>query len=167
MRILGIDPGLAIVGYGALEVDGRGRMELIDYGTVLTYPKDRLPVRLVQVAQGMRILTERFQPDCVAFEELFFARNVTTGIDVAQARGAALLAAAEYTDQLFEYTPLQVKQAVTGYGKADKHQVQQMVKSLLHLDAVPRPDDAADGVAVAVCHANMQGLRGLHAAMIH
>lgn len=166
MRILGIDPGLAIVGYGVLDVDVRMHMQLVDYGTILTYPEDTLPVRLKQVAQGIRILTERFRPDCIAFEELFFVHNITTGIDVAQARGAALLAAAEYTDQLFEYTPLQVKQAVTGYGRAEKKQVQQMVKTLLHLSAVPRPDDAADGVAVAVCHANMQGSRGRKTAMI-
>lgn len=166
MRILGIDPGLAIVGYGVIDVDQRGRMRLIDYGTILTYPKDRLPVRLLHVAAGMRELTEKFAPDSIAFEELFFTNNITTGINVAQARGAALLAAAEYTENLYEYTPMQVKQAVTGYGRADKHQVQMMVCAILRLKKIPRPDDAADAVAVAVCHANMQGTRGLAETMI-
>lgn len=166
MRIMGIDPGLAIVGYGVIDVDARGSMKLIDYGTILTYPKDRLPVRLLNVAEGMRELTAKFQPDSIAFEELFFTNNVTTGISVAQARGAALLAAAEYTDALYEYTPNQVKLAVTGYGKADKHQVQRMICALLNLRKVPRPDDAADAVAVAVCHANMQGTRGMPETMI-
>lgn len=166
MRIMGIDPGLAIVGYSILDVDQRGAMQLIDYGTILTYPKDRVPVRLVQIAGGMRELTARFQPDSIAFEELFFTKNVTTGINVAQARGAALVAAAEYTEELYEYTPMQVKQAVTGYGKAEKHQVQMMVCAILRLKKIPRPDDAADAVAVAVCHANMQGARGLGETMI-
>ena len=163
---MGIDPGLAIVGYGVLDVNSRGGLTLIDFGTILTYPKDRLPVRLLNVAAGMRELTGKFQPDCIAFEELFFTKNVTTGINVAQARGAALLAAAEYTESLYEYTPMQVKQAVTGYGKADKKQVQMMVCAILNLSKIPRPDDAADAVAVAVCHANMQGTRGLAETMI-
>ena len=166
MKILGIDPGLATVGYGVLDVNARGRMKLIDCGTILTFPKDRVPARLKQLSAGMRQLTETFKPDSIAFEELFFTKNVTTGINVAQARGALLAAAAEYTDALFEYTPMQVKQAVTGYGKAEKRQVQMMVCALLNLREVPRPDDAADAVAVAVCHANMQGTRGLTETMI-
>lgn len=166
MRILGIDPGLAIVGYGVLDLDSRGAMKLIDFGTVLTQPKDRVPVRLRQIAAGMRQLTETFRPDQIAFEELFFTKNVTTGINVAQSRGVLLLAAAEYTEALYEYTPMQVKQAVTGYGRANKQQMQKMVCALLNLKEIPRPDDAADAVAVAVCHANSQGLRGLEEALI-
>ena len=160
MRILGIDPGLAIVGYGVLDCEAAGRLQLIDFGTVLTYPEQSFPTRLRQIASGIRQLTEQFKPNAIAFEELFFNKNVTTGISVAHARGAALLAAAEYTDELYEYTPSQVKQAITGYGKADKKQVQLMVCSLLNLRQIPRPDDAADAVAVAVCHAHSGGPNG-------
>lgn len=160
MRILGIDPGLAIVGYGVVDCDASTRLTLIDYGTILTYPKDTVPERLRQVATGMRQLVDQFDPDAIAFEELFFSANVTTGINVAQARGVSLLVAAEHTDELYEYTPGQVKQAVTGYGKAEKRQVQAMVCSLLGLEETPRPDDAADAVAVAVCHAHSQATRG-------
>lgn len=157
MRILGIDPGLAIVGYGVIDLDSARRLKLIDFGTVLTFPEQAFPVRLKQIANGIRQLTEKFKPDNIAFEELFFKKNVTTGINVAHARGAALLAAAEYTDELFEYTPAEVKQAITGYGKADKRQVQLMVCSLLKLSRIPKPDDAADAVAVALCHAHSTG----------
>lgn len=160
MRILGIDPGLAIVGYGVLDYDDTHRLRLIDFGTMQTSPKDTVPVRLRQLAAGMRQLTNTFSPDVIALEELFFKKNVTTGINVAQARGAVLVSAAEYTDQLFEYTPMQVKQAITGYGKADKHQVQMMVCTLLKLQRIPRPDDAADAVAVALCHAHSSGGAG-------
>lgn len=161
MRVLGIDPGLAIVGYGVVDMDERGRLKLIDFGTILTFPKEAFPVRLRQVASGMRMLIERFSPDQIAFEELFFNKNITTGIQVAHARGAALVAASEYTDALYEYTPSQVKQAVTGYGKAEKHQVQMMICALLGIREIPRPDDAADAVAVAVCHAHSYGSRGI------
>lgn len=157
LRILGIDPGLAIVGYGVLDQDPAGRLSLVDFGTILTYPKDTVPVRLRQLANGMRQIIQQFQPDAIAFEELFFKKNVTTGINVAQARGAVIVSAAEYTDELYEYTPLQVKQAITGYGGADKRQVQLMVCSLLKLKSIPRPDDAADAVAVALCHAHSAG----------
>lgn len=160
LRILGIDPGLAIVGYGVLDVDPVHRLKLVDFGTIETYPKDTFPVRLRQLAGGMRKVVDTFKPDAIAFEELFFKKNVTTGIKVAHARGVVLLAAAEYTDELFEYTPNQVKQAITGYGGADKHQMQHIVCALLGLKSVPRPDDAADAVAVALCHAHSAGAPG-------
>lgn len=161
MRILGIDPGLAIVGYGVLDYDSAHRLKLIDFGTIQTSPKDTVPVRVKQLAGGMRQLTDTFSPDVIALEELFFKKNVTTGINVAQARGALLVSAAEYTDQLYEYTPMQVKQAVTGYGGADKHQIQMMICTLLKLKQVPRPDDAADAVAVALCHAHSSSSAGV------
>lgn len=161
MIVLGIDPGLATVGYGVVSCDERGKLALVDYGTILTPAGERFPVRLKQIAQGMTQLIEMFTPDCIAFEELFFNKNVKTAINVAQARGAALLAAAQKTDELYEYTPLQIKQAVVGYGRADKNQVQVMVKTLLALKEIPKPDDAADAVAVAICHAHSAGTAGI------
>lgn len=161
MVVLGIDPGLATVGYGVVSCDEKSKLKLIDYGTILTQAKEAMPVRLLQIAQGITQLIELFSPDCIAFEELFFNKNVKTAINVAQARGAAVLAAAEKTTELYEYTPLQVKQAVVGYGRADKAQVQYMVKMLLCLQEVPKPDDAADAVAVAICHAHSARTAGI------
>ncbi len=161
MIVLGIDPGLAIVGYGVVDCDERNKLTLVDYGTILTTPQQSFPQRLLCIAQGMRELMERYQPDSIAFEELFFNKNVTTAIAVAQARGAAVAAAAEVTTELYEYTPLQVKQAVVGYGRAEKQQVQMMVKTLLGLREIPKPDDAADAVAVAICHAHSAKTAGI------
>ncbi len=161
MIVLGIDPGLATVGYGVVRCDEKSKLTLIDYGTILTEADEEFPVRLVQIAQGIGKLIESFTPDCMAFEELFFNKNVKTAIDVAQARGAALAAARMRLAELYEYTPLQVKQAVVGYGRADKNQVQAMVKTLLNLAEAPRPDDAADAVAVAICHAHSAKTAGL------
>lgn len=161
MIVLGIDPGLAIVGYGVVHRDDRGKLSLVDYGTILTEAGEEMPLRLIQIAQGMGQLIDAYQPDCVAFEELFFNKNVTTAIHVAQARGAAIVAARQKVSELYEYTPLQVKQAVVGYGRAEKHQVQMMVKTLLNLSEVPRPDDAADAIAVAICHAHSAGTHGI------
>ena len=153
MVILGIDPGYALMGWGALEADG-GKLRLLGAGCIETRAGDPMPHRLQNLQMGMRTLLEIYKPDDVAFEELFFARNVTTALMVGAARGAAIIEAIAYTENLYEYTPMQIKQAVTGYGKADKKQVQQMVKLLLHLDDVIRPDDAADAVACAITHAN-------------
>jgi crossover junction endodeoxyribonuclease RuvC len=153
MRILGIDPGLATLGYGVIEAEG-GKYKLIQFGTVTTPPGQSMPVRLRSVYQGVSQLMEIYQPDDVAFEELFFSKNITTGMAVSAARGAALVAVANRTENIYEYTPMQIKQAVTGYGGADKHQVQHMVKLLLHMQEIARPDDAADGLAVAITHAN-------------
>ena len=161
MIVLGIDPGLATVGYGVICCDEKQKLSLIDYGTILTEAKEQFPIRLKQIAHDVTELIGMFRPDAVAFEELFFNKNVTTAINVAQARGAALVAASEKTEELYEYTPLQIKQAVVGYGRADKNQVQMMVKVLLNLRDIPRPDDAADAVAVAICHAHSAHTAGI------
>ena len=152
MIILGIDPGIAIVGYGVIEYE-KLKMKLIDYGAILTPAGMKIPERLDIIYDSMTELIEKFKPDAIAFEELFFAKNVKTAITVAQARGAAVTAAYKKTQELYEYTPLQIKQALTGYGRADKHQIQSMVKNLLGLKEIPKPDDAADAVAVAMTHA--------------
>ncbi len=153
MIILGIDPGLATMGYGVINAV-KGNYSVIDYGAVIT-PKDcTLPQRLKQLEEGVQELIETFKPDNIAIEELFFSKNVTTGIAVSEARGVILLTAMKgLGDEVYEYTPNQIKQAVTGYGGADKMQMQHMVQALLRLKSVPRPDDAADALAVAICHA--------------
>ena len=153
MRILGIDPGLATMGWGIIETDGY-REHLVQYGALLTYPRDTFPTRLQSLYTGVRGILSAFQPEEIAFEELFFSKNITTGIQVGGARGVALAACREYTDALFEYTPMQIKQAVVGNGSADKHQVQSMVRMLLNIPEIPKPDDAADAVACAICHAH-------------
>ena len=153
MIILGIDPGLATLGYGVIEVNNDKR-KVIQYGTLNTPAGQPMPQRLLAISRGMNQLMDIYQPDEVAFEELFFAKNITTGMAVSMARGVALVAVVERTPNLYEYTPMQIKQAVTGYGGADKHQVQQMVKILLNMKEIARPDDAADALAVALTHAN-------------
>lgn len=151
MVVLGIDPGLATLGWGALKND-RGRFETIDYGVVLTPKEESLPVRLAMLEEGVNKLIDKYHPDEIALEELFFNNNITTGINVAQARGVILLTCVKKCGRLYEYTPLQIKQALTGYGRADKKQMQIMVKTLLRLDNIPKPDDAADALAVALTH---------------
>ena len=153
MRVLGIDPGLATMGWGVIESDGY-RDRLIQYGALETYPRDTFPTRLGSLYTGVKGLLNTFKPDEIAFEELFFSKNITTGIQVSGARGVALAACQAYTDKLYEYTPMQIKQAVVGYGGADKHQVQMMVRMLLGIREVPKPDDAADAVACAITHAH-------------
>lgn len=160
MKILGIDPGIAIVGYGMIEYQS-GRFGVIDYGAVTTKAGMKLSDRLRNIYEDINILIERFQPDAFAVEELFFNTNVTTGIAVAHGRGVIVLAAAVQNVPIFEYTPLQVKQGVAGYGRADKAQVQRMVKSLLNLSAIPKPDDVSDALAVAICHAHTSGYQNL------
>ena len=152
MRILGIDPGLATLGWGVIEAEA-GRQRLVEYGCILTTPQQRLPDRLKQIGEDMRDLLTLYHPDEIAFEELFFAKNVTTAFTVGAARGVSIAACAAYTDRLFEYTPMQVKQAIVGYGKAEKQQIQQMVKLLLKMDHIAKPDDAADAIAIALTHA--------------
>ncbi len=156
--ILGIDPGLATLGYGVVSYDGV-KVSPVDYGVITTPAKVPLPRRLTLLFEGVEALAERHQPDDVALEELFFSKNVTTGIAVGHARGAAIVALRRYTESLYEYTPMQVKQAVAGWGKADKQQVQQMVKVLLGLREIPKPDDAADALALAICHAHSARFR--------
>lgn len=153
MIILGIDPGLATMGFGIIDTDGT-RHKLVQYGTLGTPAGEAMPIRLRSIFEGVRQLIATFAPEQIAFEELFFARNVTTAMSVGAARGVALVAAAQHTEHLFEYTPMQVKQAVVGYGKADKQQVQAMVRMILKMDTIPRPDDAADALAVAITHAH-------------
>lgn len=152
MRILGIDPGLAIVGYGIIDKTNTG-YKIVDYGVIRTPKEDSLPVRLDKIYNSMSALIDQHKPDCVAIEELFFNKNVTTAIAVAEARGVALLCAVHKVHKLYEYTPLQIKQALTGHGRAEKQQVQYMVKAILNLKNIPKPDDAADAIAVALCHA--------------
>ena len=158
MIILGIDPGLATLGYGVIEVNNDKR-KLIQFGTLTTPAGQPMPQRLRAIFQGMNQLMDIYQPDDVAFEELFFSKNITTGMAVSAARGVALVAVVQRTDNLYEYTPMQIKQAVTGYGGADKHQVQQMVKMLLGMKEIARPDDAADAIAVALTHANSMHMK--------
>ena len=158
MIILGIDPGLATLGYGVIEADNNKR-RMIQFGTLTTPAGQPMPQRLRAIFQGMNQLMDIYQPDDVAFEELFFSKNITTGMAVSAARGVALVAVVQRTDNLYEYTPMQIKQAVTGYGGADKHQVQQMVKMLLNMRDIARPDDAADALAVALTHANSMNMK--------
>jgi crossover junction endodeoxyribonuclease RuvC len=152
MRILGIDPGYATIGFGLIEAD-RGQVHMMTYGAITTPAGIPLSRRLYQIDRDMDELIAKLKPDAIAIEELFFNTNITTGIAVAHGRGVLLCAAERCGIPLFEYTPSQVKLAVTGYGKADKHQVMDMTKRLLKLNGIPRPDDAADALAIAVCHA--------------
>lgn len=156
MKILGIDPGFAIVGFGVIEYEGN-RFKTIEYGAVTTAAGEDMFLRFKKIYDGVSEIIERATPDAMAIEELFFNSNQKTAINVAQARGVILLAAMNQNVPIFEYTPLQVKQAVVGYGRADKGQVQQMVKSLLKLEKIPKPDDTADALAIAVCHAHSSG----------
>ena len=158
MIILGIDPGLATLGYGVIEVVN-DRRRMVTFGTLTTPAGEPMPQRLRAIFQGMNQLMDIYRPDDVAFEELFFSKNITTGMAVSAARGVALVAVVQRTDNLYEYTPMQIKQAVTGYGGADKHQVQQMVKMLLNMRDIARPDDAADALAVALTHANSMHMK--------
>lgn len=157
MRILGIDPGVAIVGYGVIEYN-KNVFKVIDYGKITSPAHTPLPKRLKMVYDGATELVNAFKPDVVAIEELFFNTNVKTAIAVGHARGVLVLAAENAGIPIAEYTPLQIKQAVVGYGRADKNQVQQMVKMFLSLNEIPKPDDTADALAVAICHAHSASL---------
>jgi crossover junction endodeoxyribonuclease RuvC len=147
---IGIDPGTALLGFGIIESDDEPA--LVDYGVVETASSTSMPDRLKFLYESVCTLIERYRPDVLAIEQLFFARNVTTAISVGQARGVVLLAAAQADVRVVEYSPSQVKQAVVGYGKAEKSQMQEMVRIILDLDHVPEPDDAADALAIALCH---------------
>ncbi|MCI9158698.1 MAG: crossover junction endodeoxyribonuclease RuvC [Lawsonibacter sp.] len=152
MIVLGIDPGVATIGFGAIQAE-RQKNVLLRYGTITTPPGIPLSRRLLQIADDMEELIHTFHPDEMAVEELFFTKNITTGIAVAHGRGVILLAAEKLGVPIFEYTPMQVKQAVAGYGGADKRQVMLMTRRLLSMREIPRPDDAADALAIAICHA--------------
>ena len=151
MRILGIDPGLATIGYGVIDVEN-SKSKVISYGVIST-PKDKtMPERLAIIENDLNTIIDKFLPDEIAIEELFFNTNITTGIKVAEARGVIIMRAHSMGVKVFEYTPLQVKQAVVGYGRAEKKQVIMMVTSILKLAKPPKPDDTADALAIAICH---------------
>lgn len=151
MRILGIDPGFAIVGYGIVETDGFN-FKVLGYGAITTKAGLPFEERLKSIYSDMLTVIDRYKPECLSIERLYFNTNTTTAIEVAEARGVILLACANSGVSINEYTPLQVKQSVTGYGKAEKHQVMEMVKNILKLKEVPSPDDTADALALAICH---------------
>ena len=151
MVILGIDPGVAIVGYGVVECVS-GNFRCLEYGCITTPAHTLLEDRLSEIYDGMTELIARHRPDCMSIEELFFNNNQKTAVDVAQARGVILLAANKAKLPIYEYTPLQVKSAVVGYGRAEKQQVMYMVRQYLHMKETPKPDDAADAIAIAICH---------------
>jgi len=153
MIVIGIDPGIAILGYGVIEYVSN-KFKVIDYNAVITTKENTMPERINILYDSLWDIFEKYKPDAVAFEELFFNQNAKTAITVGQARGVAVLCAQKQVGNVFEYTPLQVKQAVTGYGRADKKQIQQMVKVILNLREVPKPDDVADALAIAICHCN-------------
>ena len=153
MRVLGIDPGLARLGWGVVDLEGQ-RMRLAGCGIIDTAAHTPFPERLISIRQGLEELLSQYGPDEIVFEELFFAKNITTAFSVGAARGVAIAACAEHCPLLYEYTPMQIKQGITGYGRADKKQVQQMVMLILGLKETPRPDDAADALAAAITHLN-------------
>ena len=153
MRILGIDPGIAIVGYGVVDKEGN-RYKTIAYDSVTTKAHTPLEDRLEKVYNGVCEIIKKYKPDAMSIEELFFNNNAKTALTVGQARGVIILAAVQNHIPVYEYTPLQVKQALTGYGRASKTQIQQMMKSMLGLTEIPKPDDVADALAIAVCHGN-------------
>jgi len=163
VRVLGIDPGLATTGFGLVEGQPGAAAVLLDHGTIRTAPPAPLATRLAELHRGLADLIAELRPDAVAVEELFFASNATTALVVGHARGVILLAAAQAAVPVFEYKPSEVKQALTGYGRADKRQMQDMLRLALGLADIPRPDDAADGVAVALCHLQFARLRALGA----
>ncbi len=153
MRVLGLDPGTAIMGWGVVDADAGGsNLQLVEYGAITTRAKAPLTERLPILYAGVLAVIDRLHPEIMSIEELFFGKNVNTAISVGQARGVAVLAAAHRSLNVFEYTPMEVKQAVVGYGRAEKQQVQEMVRMILKLKVAPTPDDAADGVALAICH---------------
>lgn len=152
MRVIGFDPGTATTGYGVVEIKS-SRLHYIAHGVIETPPKEFFAERLKTIYEEARRLLALYQPDAVTIERLYFKQNVTTGITVAQARGVLALAAVQAGKPISEFSPTEVKTAITGYGKADKRQVQEMIRILLNLEAIPRPDDAADALALAICHA--------------
>lgn len=165
MIILGIDPGYAIVGYGVIEYVGNS-YSAKQYGAVFTYPKSSFEERINIIFENITELIKRYRPDAMAIEKLYFQNNHKTAIDVAQARGVILLSAAREGIPIYEYTPLQIKSAITGYGKAQKQQIMQMVKRLLKLKEIPKPDDTADALAAGICHINSIGRNNVQEMII-
>jgi crossover junction endodeoxyribonuclease RuvC len=162
MMVIGIDPGTATTGYGLVRENEDGSLKLIDYGVILTPPGIAMSQRLLSLYERLKEILLLHRPQSGAVEKLFFQRNVTTAISVGQARGVALLALAQMQLEVAEYTPLEIKQAVAGFGGARKAQVQQMVRTLLGMQEIPRPDDAADALAVAICHLHSAGMRRIY-----
>ncbi|MFZ5351413.1 MAG: crossover junction endodeoxyribonuclease RuvC [Bacillota bacterium] len=160
MIIIGIDPGIAILGYGILKFEA-SKFTVIAYGAITTDANTSMSARLKHIYIELSILLERYRPDVFAVEELFFNKNIKTALTVGHARGVAIVAASNHDIPVYEYTPLQVKQAIVGYGRAEKKQMQQMVKLLLNLRQVPKPDDVADALAVAICHGNSSNFADL------
>lgn len=158
MRILGIDPGYAILGWSVLDLKGN-HFSVVDYGAITTDAKMEMPIRLQHLYTELTAIIAKYQPEEAAIEELFFNNNAKTAIMVGQARGVIVLACVNGGLEISEYTPLQIKQALVGYGRADKKQIQAMVKAILNLSEVPKPDDTADAVAAAICHGHSRGTR--------
>jgi len=159
MRILGIDPGTGILGFGVIEIDSKNKATLVDAGVIKTPVKQADSDRLFTIYDELSSLIKELKPNVMSVEKLFFAQNVTTAMSVSQARGVVLLLGRQNELELYEYTPLQIKQALTGYGRADKKQMQEMVRVILGLNEVPKPDDCADALAAALCCASNLGLR--------
>lgn len=153
MRIIGIDPGYAITGYGIVDYIGN-KFKVIHYGAIRTSEKETIAMRLLKLSLELEDLLSLYKPDVLTVEELFFNKNISTAITVGQGRGVVIVTAAKFGLKVYEYTPLQVKQAVTGYGRAEKTQVQHMVKAILNLEQIPKPDDIADALAISICHAH-------------
>lgn len=162
MMVIGIDPGTATTGFGLVQENEDGSLKVIDFGVIQTPPGIAMPERLLSLYERLKEILILHRPQSGAVEKLFFQRNVTTAISVGQARGVALLALAQMNLPVMEYTPLEIKQAVAGFGGAGKQQVQQMVKALLNMPEIPRPDDAADALAVAICHLHSAGMRRIY-----
>lgn len=160
MRIIGIDPGIAIVGYGIIDVNGNNS-KLVDYGVIETKAHVDLPKRLEEIYLSLDKIIKYYKPTEVAIEELFFSKNVKTAITVGHGRGVEVLACKMNNLEIYEYTPLQIKEAITGYGRADKKQIQQMVKMLLNMEKIPKPDDAADALAVALTHGSVNSFKDM------
>lgn len=160
MIILGVDPGFAITGYGIIKTEG-SKFKVLDYGAITTPAGLNFEKRLLKINEVLEEKIGEYKPDAFAIEELFFNKNVKTALLVGHGRGVAILSASKSSIDVFEYTPLQIKQAVVGYGRADKSQVQQMVKMILGLKEIPKPDDVADGLAVAICHAHSYKLNNI------
>jgi crossover junction endodeoxyribonuclease RuvC len=162
MLVIGIDPGTAITGYGLVRENADGGLEVVDYGAILTPPELPMAERLLEMFRCLTQILLLHRPDCGAVEKLFFQRNVRTALSVGQARGVVLLTLASASLPVSEYTPMEVKQAVTGYGGADKNQVQQMVRALLGLPEIPSPDDAADALAIGICHLHSVRMKSVY-----
>lgn len=160
LRILGLDPGTATTGYGVVDKIGVSP-KMVDYGAILTSPKKSIPQRLIDIYNDLNKIIDQYQPDVIVMERLFFAKNQTTAIAVGKACGVMQFAAAQRGLTVVEYTPMEVKQAVVGYGGAEKKQIQFMIQRILNLRELPKPDDAADALALAVCHAHSEKLRSV------